>query len=452
MEQYKYRYLHIARVVVEAATPLAVGCGGTNILTDSPVARDCNGLPYLPATSLAGVIRHAIGKNDKRWYSIFGYQESNGGSGSRLMFTDGVLVGREGKALDGLQAIDWNDDFYAAFRDLSIRDHVRIDHRGVSADAGKFDEEVVYKGCRFVFEMTLVSDDAQDGQYFGQVLQTLSDVTFRVGSGTRRGRGHLTVKDSQEVSLDLHCVDDLEAYIGKSANLAQEWSHFAPRKHDSPTASDAWVNYTLQLEPLDFFLFGSGKGDDEADKTSLADKAIVWTDGHPSLTDHKMLIPATSVKGAIAHRTAYHYNRRKGLFVGKINDEERRHNKAVESIFGHAGIDKNGRATRGNLMIDDVYTDIKSDDTMLSYHIKNDYFTGGVIDGALFQEKSANGRGRHIDIAILVARAALADDEVCQAFEQSLRDVCQGLLPLGGASGRGNGMFTGKLLKEGKEI
>ena len=70
----KYNYRQLAKIVVEAASPLAIGTGATHILTDSPVVTDINGLPFIPATSLAGVIRHALDDD-----SLFGFPDADGG-------------------------------------------------------------------------------------------------------------------------------------------------------------------------------------------------------------------------------------------------------------------------------------------------------------------------------------------------------------------------------------
>ena len=53
----KYDYRYIARIVLEAETPLVVGGGNNELSTDRPVAKDANGLPYIPGTSLTGVLR-----------------------------------------------------------------------------------------------------------------------------------------------------------------------------------------------------------------------------------------------------------------------------------------------------------------------------------------------------------------------------------------------------------
>jgi len=80
MKQNTIRY--IARFVVEAATPLAVGSGNKGLTIDRLVIKDANGLPFIPGTSLAGVVRHelkrvieldtAVEKTDLK--QLFGHQ------------------------------------------------------------------------------------------------------------------------------------------------------------------------------------------------------------------------------------------------------------------------------------------------------------------------------------------------------------------------------------------
>lgn len=41
---------YIARFTVEAASALGVGSGNTGLVNDRLVARDANGLPYIPGT------------------------------------------------------------------------------------------------------------------------------------------------------------------------------------------------------------------------------------------------------------------------------------------------------------------------------------------------------------------------------------------------------------------
>ena len=72
-------------------------------------------------------------------------------------------------------------------------------------------------------------------------------------------------------------------------------------------------------KPQDFFLFNAGFGDDDADSMPKKECFFDWTSGKPELSKiEDWLIPATSIKGAIAHRVAYHYNLLKGFYIDSM--------------------------------------------------------------------------------------------------------------------------------------
>lgn len=460
MTDTRYTYSHIMRLTVEAATPLAVGTGKScDILTDAPVAKDVNGLPYIPATSIAGVLRHAMGLAvDQTEGNPFGYisksdDNDDSGHGSDIIFTDAVMVGKNGKALDGIQDIDWNDEFYRYFQDLPVRQHVRIDHKGTAENNGKFDNEVVYKGTRFVFEIELMSEK-DDKEHIEKAIEHLRYSTLRIGGGTRKGYGKLSIVDCRQASLNLSNPEDLEKYLNKSSSLAEDWAGFTKISVIESLDYSKWTHYQLKLKPLDFFMFGSGMGDSDADNVYVSELIVSWgSDDKPYIDKDKeckpqkrVLIPGSSVKGAIAHRTAYHYNKIKGNFAENYKDKEKReeitgsNNKAVAEIFGKADGDK---FTRGRILIDDVIKGQAEPKSKSFFHNKIDQFTGGTMDGALFQEKVIYDKDTEYTFDIYVENSALADDDIKKAFVQSLRDICAGLLPLGGITNRGNGIFTG---------
>lgn len=452
-------------MTVEAATPLAVGTGkGSDILTDAPVAKDVNGLPYIPATSIAGVLRHAMGYVDNKTDgNPFGYidgaDNDDSGHGSDIIFTDAVMVGKDGKALDGIQNIDWDDEFYRAFQDLPIRQHVRINDKGTAENNGKFDNEVVYKGTRFVFEIELVSDNDNDN-HIEKAIEHLRYCTLRIGGGTRKGYGRLNVVKCQQASLNLAKPEDLEKYLKKSSSLAEEWAGFTEISETESLDDSKWTHYQLKLKPLDFFMFGSGMGDSDADNVYVSE--LVVSQGESIDNNKRVLIPGSSVKGAIAHRTAYHYNKIKKRFAGEQKPEDITgcNNEAVAAIFGKADGDK---FTRGRILIDDIIKgQVKAEadadagekatpTAKTFFHNKIDQFTGGTMDGALFQEKVIYDKDAEYTFDIYVETDALKD-EVVNAFEQSLRDICTGLLPLGGITNRGNGIFTGTATKDNEPL
>ncbi len=450
-----YRYRQLAKIVVEADGPIAIGTGSKNILTDALIARDVNGLPFIPATSIAGVLRHALHLNadeDK----IFGFQSADGGKGSEIIFTDALMVGADGKVIDGLAKIDWQNDFYRAYRELPIRQHVSLNENGISKPTGKFDNEVAYKGTRFVFEFEIYLKEQQSAA-FDRIVSKLYDETLRIGGGAHCGYGKLKVVSCMTASIDLAEPEDLSNYSKKSSCLSADWTCY---KEQKPTAAvggtDGWTRYELQLSPCDFFMFGSGVGDDQADNVPMSEIVVEWNGGKPVIRENQVLIPATAVKGALAHRTAYHYNRSQRLFVKNADLDAPGietdatvggNNPAVSAIFGMLS-DGDGRTKPGSILLSDVIEGDMS--TKLFFHNKIDSFTGGTVDGALFQEKSVWGKGKSYTLRILVQNEALKEESYREAFEQSLRDLCSGMLPLGGVTNRGNGMFTGQLIKNGE--
>ena len=320
MEKTKYTTRYVSRIVLEAKTPFAIGSGEKDLLTDALVAKDVNGLPYLPGTSLAGVIRSACDATMQD-ATVFGYQNNKEGHGSRVIFSDGVMIGKEGKPIDGLKVIDRNDDFYAHFITLPVRQHVRINSKGSTDKGGKFDEQVTYKGTRFCFEMELLSTgSAEDAEAYNTILEALCKDTFRVGSGTRNGFGLMKVISLQRRDYNLDNGDDLESYVSRSASLDKVLAG-AKEMVIASQSDKRWQRYTLTLKPADFFLFGSGMGDEDADITPVSEAYIEWTDGKPTFKERGVLIPATSVKGALAHRTAYYWNKLNNRFADCDGDK-----------------------------------------------------------------------------------------------------------------------------------
>ena len=444
MTDTKYRYRFLARFVIEAETPIAVGTGEKSIVTDAVVVTDINGLSFIPGTSIAGVVRHTLEEEGVKTDSFFGYQKDDKGKGSKIIFTDALMVGKEGEAIDGLQTIDFNDEFYSHFKEMPIRQHVRINEKGTNEKGGKFDEQVVFKGTRFIFEMEMYAEnDDKDKEDFDRIAKQLYNSTLRLGGGTRSGFGRIQVIDAKSAYLDLAQENDLELYLGKTSSLAQAWEGFRPLSNKSES-SNLWQQYTLDLEPADFFLFGSGFSDAEADMTPTTEASIKWEDGCPEFVEANYIIPATSVKGALAHRTAYYFNKKKERFAEKGTGKTADENEAVKALFGSSAQHDEDEGTIGNVLIDDIFIpskDIEAESKLFN-HITIDRFTGGVKGGALFTEKTTNMRGRIITIQISVKKSALTDADVKWAWERALDDLKGGLLPLGGGTNRGNGTFT----------
>lgn len=462
IEVTKYTHRFLARFVIEAETPLAVGSGEKDIITDALVATDVNGLPYIPATAIAGVVRSMLGKDVTKEY--FGYQEKKTGKGSEVIFTEAKILNSKGSVIDGLDIKAKKDNtLLQEYDELPVRQHVRIGHQGVTENAGKFDEQVVFAGTRFCFELEMVSDGSNVDVFEG-ILAQLKSKTFRIGGGTRCGFGKISVVSVKTRQLDLTNSTDLELYLSKSSNLAEakSWSGWQDQTVEADALSDGWTEYVLELKPDDFFFFGSGFGDNEVDMTPVKEKKVKWIDGVGELSEELVLIPATSVKGALSHRVAFHYNKlevgdKKPVYAENLSPNEfekyvGKNNKAVVDLFGsegeHKGDEDKGQV-RGKLLFSDIiYKEL--DDKILN-HVSIDRFTGGAMDGALFSEKTTYGKGKTFVMTILADNSAFETEGVKDALEKALKDICKGLLPLGGGVNRGNGIFSGSLRRD-KEI
>ena len=453
--QNQYRFM--ARIVIEAKTPLNIGSGNKGIKSDSLVLRDINGLPFIPGTTIAGLLRHTLGSDEEKY---MGSQEM----GSPLIITDGKMLDDEGTVLDGILSQEkLNSSFLANFRQLPIRRHAKISHRGTTLKGGKFDEEIVMKGTRFCFEMEMLSDNNEDGK-FKELLKTLNSDTFRIGSGSRSGFGEIEVVGSQSQYKTIDLTDEIQRdwYLKKSSSLSEEWTDAETITLKKSSTKD-WTTYTLELNPVDFVLFGSGIGNDKADMTYVRESFVDWSTKPATVKDRErvILIPASSVKGALSHRLAFHYNKIKGIFADtlkegeKIDDFVGKNNEAVKAVFGSEGDkDANGKIQnkkRGNVLISDIIQEASVSSKVLN-HVSIDRFTGGAIDGALFNEETLYAKGLSFELKLMVSGSAFDDKDVKEAFENTLKDLCSCMLPLGGGVNRGNGCFEGTIKRNGELI
>jgi len=475
----KYPYRYLARIIIEANTPIAVGSGEESVITDRLIATDVNGFPYIPGTSLAGILRHSLttDKNNKQIDDIFGCQGKEDGTGSRLILSSAMILNNNGKVIDGLYDKDpSSDEFLKHFFDLPVRQHVRINHKGASEKGNKFDEQVVFKGTRFCFEMELIGEPG-DKEAWESIISSFSDPDFRIGGGTRRGFGEIKVKECRTEIIDLN--KQLPRYLSKSSFLTDESRWWKNVTTKTEIRESIWEKYELKLKPENFLMFGSGFGTDEADMSYITESIIEWKDNNAEFGKRKLLIPAASVKGTIAHRTAYYFNKINKIYADKISSDDiglliekgyripescktydskkkddiikmiLEGNPAVRNLFGYTDDNKEGKAHRGNVLLSDMF--IEDEGKKLFNHVSIDRFTGGAINGALFGEDVAKSTDT-LTLCLFVNPIAFNREDVRESFEKTLIDICNGMLPLGGGTMRGHGCFKGILYKNGKEI
>ncbi len=451
MQELPYIHRFVARLTIEAATPIAVGSGESDIWTDATLALDCNGMPYIPGTALAGVVRHTLPKELAGRF--FGEQKADGGHGSSIAFSEARMVGENGNVLDGMREIG-TSKFYNFYRHLPIRQHTAITEKGVAREHCKFDEQIVPCGTRFCFEIELLAKDETDYAFFEQVLDILHSSYLRIGGGTRKGFGAFEVVQCLSRKYNLSKKEDLEAYSKKSSRLL---SAFEAEEHHSKEQENAnWVRYSIEFTPSNFFFFGSGFGDDEVDDVAVQEAVVRWQGNKPQIVEGYSLIPATSLKGALSHRVAYYYNQQKGCFADdqtKGVPQVGTKNAAVAALFGEDMDGVSKQLKRGNVLFEDIFIPKEQVQPMTIPHVKIDRFTGGAMNGALFNEKvNYLTTTKSFNTTLWLDTNAVTDQEVITAFERALGDLCNGNLPLGGHVNRGYGVCQGKIMRNGEPL
>ncbi|CAA6800672.1 MAG: DUF324 domain-containing protein [uncultured Sulfurovum sp.] len=419
-QEFSCRY--VAQILIEATTPLKVGSGDSDIAIDSPVLKNWNGYPMIQGTSMAGVLRDAL---DDRLDLLFGRK-----MGSRVLVSHVHLVDNDNTIP---YALGKSSEFLEHYKDLPIREHVAITHKGVAKSTGKFDEEVVYTGSRFKFELEFLADkdSNDDKQYWFDILTELGSPLFRLGGGSTKGFGQIKVIECLEKTYTIG-----EDYHEKPSNL--NTTKGTPKALGNKKKA---IMYKMSLQPENFFMFGAGFGDDEVDDIAVMEDVVEWNNHVGKFEEQHILFPASSLKGALSHRVAYHYNSIQGKYADRENipDYVGTNNDAVATIFGaEKGHEKYEKGKKGKALFSDMFKKFDASEIKIFDHVKIDRFTGGTVDGALYNEKVITQKDTW-QIEILLANNL--EDDVKEAFERTLDDLAKGWLPLGGMVNRGHGVF-----------
>lgn len=434
----------IARVTLETTSPLSIAIGRGDGLRDTLVVKDAHGLPILPGTAIAGVLRHSLEKqmDSSIVDDLFGFAESNESRPSRLEISWGRIHTAVNVPLDGLHTDFLDDPILSPLLNdvLPMRDGIRINEYGVAEDRGKFDRSYVPIGHRFTFDLALWSQGTSNEM--DSILRLLQDPLFRLGGATRRGFGAFKVHEVRLGGFDLRKAEDLQKYTLVSANLSNNTGLDVIETKAATNLGSHSVEVSLTPE-VGGFHFGAGDDslggskDKTADKLPLSEKIVEWEQGRGHIVQRKLLIPASSVKGALAHRVAFHFNRF-NLSQSEAGDK----NPAVRELFGYMKENDEGKA--GSVWIDDILVPIDRINIATHQHNSIDRFTGGARKGVLFSEEVVHQHS--FTLRIHIDRTARFEAKTLRAFQLALKDLIEGRLALGASASKGYGYFNGQMI------
>lgn len=465
------------RITLELTAPCAVGSGEDSVETDQPFATDFNGLPALPGSGLAGMLRAAFRRSNAREISNkrpsqfqdsraeetwFGWQRADKGESSRVRFSWGHIHDEDDRPVEGLKAPEQRSDFLGRLSEGLYLDHVRISHLGTAEERGKFDRRVVMSGARFTFDLEIVGKEKNSLEELMKVrdelLELLHGPTTRLGGATHSGFGTFKLVRVYSGAFDLRELADFEAFCAIPARLDKPTDLATLNLSDLGKSAEAVEQVDMTLSPETFFLVGGAQpaqqpgddGENPPDINPVRRAEIEWKNHRGAFKKPALYIPATAIKGAIRHRVAFHYNRLNAVFSEQLETPEEavgEQNQALRELFGYCKDSRGGAqdGASGRLLFSDIeLCDYEGFERKLM-HTSVDSFTGGVRNRMLFSELALSPNGPDIELSIFIEEPRDIDGRALQALRLALEDLAAGRLAIGSGSGRGNGRFRGTI-------
>lgn len=389
------------RLVVQS--PLCIGSGQDDGITDSLVLKDKQGKAFIPGTSLAGVLRDIVCSHDSNL--------------ADLLF---------GNLSDNRQSMINIDDVLLENSVYTVRDGVRIDGiTNTAEDTGKFDYEVVERGAAGSFSATITirKNDIEDKKAVEQLAAALADQLMygiSLGAHTAKGFGEVKGSKIKVATYDFSQPDSLGAWLLGEMSQADIYAAAA-----KPLVADddfyAEIDLALKTSLLvgaepDAFDKGSGKDEGKVQKVMLS-------------SNGDYVIPGTSVKGVI-RKQAEHICR----VVGDYGDD------FLGSLMGYSKADK--AKQRSRLRTYEVYLR-EGVEAVNQSHVRIDRFTGGHMGSGLYTNKPL--WQKKADAKTMTMRLAISgcSDAEAGLMLLILKDIWTGQLAFGGDKAGGSGVMQG---------
>lgn len=460
-------HIHTARLIIETTSPLAIYSGARESGFDNQLARDANGLPYIPATSIAGVWRQLVKKQlsatiEQQWFGFTGNTNantndktntslSNNGHSSKITISNGIVHNSQNKPVVGLQTNEnlSSDKLLALLQQAKPlhRERVKINDRGVATDGAKFDQLMLPSGVRFCIDLKI--DDSQFSGFcqdtWQQLLACFHLTEFALGATTRNGLGQFKVVGSKVHSISLHNNPDASCEI----------TTFVTRKN-IPTTNEITNNISetpyaiLPLKGLDNWRCGQGterlgsaQPEQKINMLTYSEKRILWVNNQANInTKPTAIMCGSSIKGILAHRVAYHLRRHQQVWAEDMADCNHEQwqimPEGLAELFGYADPENHDNSFAGKLIIEDSEVNNSEKNIIVRTHNRIDRFTGGVMKGALFSEELIYQP--EFTLKIWLKGNTKLSPTLKKALDNTLQDLQQGMLPMGAGSGRGTSL------------
>ena len=379
-------------------SPISVG-NGDDFLTDHDCIRDNEGMPFIPATSIAGVFVHYLSNENKQ---IFNPKQNDEYKQSPYFISDAnIFLEKDSKKVN-----------------TSIRDGIKLDENKITEEGAKFDFEIVETGTVFDFriEITVRENDNKDEmkKIVDIILNGINNGEILFGFKSRRGYGKAKVLNAKIKEFNENQIDDLISFDKYDINNYEDYSI----QIENTESKFDYIKVDLkQLGGISIKRYSARAGN--------VDFEHITSNGNP-------VIPGTSWNGLIKSQIKKYLETEVLFHSGLV----------LTDWFGQEKSKENdGKAS--NVIFEE--SQIKNATKIELTRNKVDRFSGGAADRALFSEVAYyNGE---TTLGIKVKKSIKEDNDnsrIIGLIALVIKDIDNGLIALGGQTAIGRGMFRVK--------
>lgn len=435
-EQIKSPYKICGRLCVEMTgyltSPLAVGSGEQEY-TDSDVVFNAQGEPYIPGTSLAGAMRQyadAIRGMDET-NRLFGMPE-NGVPGSRedrqsrIFIYDAVM--KKGKT--------------------GVRDGIKLNENKTTSPMGKYELQFVERDAEVTFRIEFIEREEcfeesksiqeiwEDDLKWIKLWQTgFNRGELRLGSKSRRGYGNIKIDQVKMKKFDMRDKSSFLEWL--------DWDWGQKNTFENLIWSEI---YTQGMQVKDESrLERCMEVPLHISSTLLVRTYSVPVVGMENIPDYEQMtaegkgeqaiIPGSSWAGAFRSHIA--------KIVKELGQLEswNEAQKKLNLFFGTwtDTNEKNQNLTASRIIFEE--TMVEGGHGLPTARIAIDRFTGGTVQGALYEEVPWTGGNLCLRIRWKKSDEKQFDKVICGMLLWAIKDLQSGFLAVGGETSVGRGIF-----------
>lgn len=400
-------------------SPLSIG-SGEGESTDKDIIVDKYGTPFIPGTSIAGVLRSSMKENVRE--HLFGYVRINSKADGTASEGDDESRESTVKVYDAL--LDTQSDYgspeYGRFY-ITERDSVALKDK-VSADGAKFDFQAVETGAKFIgyLELTIpgTEENTPEEQEIESSLAQFNSGDLRLGSKTTRGCGEVSVEVKKK-TFAFTCDENNRRGDWLLFDMfdENEWKDAASLKLSAETDN---VHIVLELKNkagISIREYSTEVSTKDENKPDYMQLSLHNADKTP-------VIPGSSWAGAFRER---------------FRNFTRQEKEAVRELFGYVDQEKTSADKKSVQKSKITFSESRISGGQWKILTRNsiDRFSSATKDGNLYTEQTYYGGATRLEI--IADRETLA--KYITQFSCVLKDLHFGYLAVGGLTAVGRGLF-----------